>query len=371
MKYYSLTNIMKENATYNLIIGERSNGKTYSVEDYALKDFCKSGYTNQFAIIRRWGDDFKGKRGQQMFDALVTNRLVEKYTNGEWNSIKYRASQWFLSKYDPVLDKDVTMGKPFAFGFSLNAVEHDKSTSYPNVKNVLFDEFLTRTVYLNDEFILFMNTLSTIIRERDDVKIFMCGNTVNKYSPYFVEMGIKNIDTMAQGEIRVYKYGESNLTVAVEYCSPTKGGKKSNKYFAFDNAKLNMITGGAWEINLYPHLPLKYKNYNIKAIFFISFNNNLLQCEVIRVKNEGLTHTFVYIHRKTTELKLRKKDRVYADEYNSSPLYRRYITHPIDELDRFYLSFFKSDKVFYQDNEVGEIIRNYLNWSLTDKGVLK
>ena len=30
-KYYSLTEILKKKAIYNMIIGERSNGKTYSV----------------------------------------------------------------------------------------------------------------------------------------------------------------------------------------------------------------------------------------------------------------------------------------------------------------------------------------------------
>ena len=30
-KYYSLDNILKKNCVYNVIFGERSNGKTYSV----------------------------------------------------------------------------------------------------------------------------------------------------------------------------------------------------------------------------------------------------------------------------------------------------------------------------------------------------
>ena len=31
MHYYSLQKILKKNAVYNVIFGERSNGKTYSV----------------------------------------------------------------------------------------------------------------------------------------------------------------------------------------------------------------------------------------------------------------------------------------------------------------------------------------------------
>ena len=39
VKYYSLKNILKKNAQYNMIFGERSNGKTYSVLYYALENY--------------------------------------------------------------------------------------------------------------------------------------------------------------------------------------------------------------------------------------------------------------------------------------------------------------------------------------------
>ena len=62
-----------------------------------------------------------------------------------------------------------------------------------NNPNILFDEFITRSMYLPDEFVIFTNVLSTIIRDRNNVKIFMCGNTVNKYCPYYKEMGLNNV----------------------------------------------------------------------------------------------------------------------------------------------------------------------------------
>ena len=37
-KYYSLKNILSENAEYNFIISERSKGKTYAYSKYALED---------------------------------------------------------------------------------------------------------------------------------------------------------------------------------------------------------------------------------------------------------------------------------------------------------------------------------------------
>ena len=136
-------------------------------------------------------------------------------------------------------------------------MEHDKSTSYPDVTTVIFDEFLTRQSYLPDEFILFQNVLSTIIRGRRDVTIFMLGNTVNKWSPYFAEMGLKHVKEMEVGSIDVYTYGDSELTVAVEFTGSRHSSKASDVYFAFDNPRLNMITGseGSWEMAIYPHCP--------------------------------------------------------------------------------------------------------------------
>ena len=138
------------------------------------------------------------------------------------------------------------------YTFALSDGEHDKSTSFPNIKTIVFDEFLTNKVYLNDEFVLFMNTVSTIVRRREDVRIYMLGNTVNKYCPYFQEMGLEHIQKMVQGTIDIYAYGESTLTVAVEYCAnaQTEARPTAHKYFAFNNPKLAMITGGAWEINI-------------------------------------------------------------------------------------------------------------------------
>src|SRR5699024_9841529 len=143
----------------------------------------------------------------------------------------------------------------------------------PDIKTIIFDEFLTNNVYLKDEFILFMNTVSTIVRRRDNVKIYMLGNTVSRHSPHFSEMGLTHILEMEQGTIDLYHFGESELSVAVEYCSTSKSERKSNKYFAFNNPKLRMITGGSWELDLYKKLPIKYENSDVILKFFIVHNN--------------------------------------------------------------------------------------------------
>ena len=361
-EYYTLEPILKEKAHYNIIIGERSNGKTYSVLHKIVTDYARD--SKQAALLRRMQEDFIGKRGAGLFEPLIDNGEIEKATNGTWSSVYYYASRWFLCRYEE--DKKgnierVTDNQPFMYGFALSQMEHEKGTGYPNVKTIVFDEFITRMAYLRDEFVLFMNTLSTIIRSRDDVTIFMLGNTVNKYCPYFDEMGLRHIKDMKQGEIDVYQLKHTSgkiLKVAVEYCKPFEKGKKSDFYFAFDNQKLEMITAGVWEIDIYPHCPYHYKPKNVLFTYFIEFDREMLQCEVVQVDNV----CFTFIHRKTTPLKHPDTDLVFTTRYDARPNYRRKLTKPRLDIERKIVEFYATDKIFYQDNEVGEIVRNYLLW---------
>ena len=357
-KYYSLTNILKRDAQYNIIFGERSNGKTFACLEYGLKQYVKTG--KQMAYVRRSKEDFIGRRGGAMFDALVAAGVITKLTAGQWSGVYYYSSRWYLCRYD---DKGNRFNDdtPFCYGFALSTAEHDKSTSYPHITTIVFDEFITRQFYLADEFTILANTISTIIRQRTDVKIFMLGNTVNKYScPYISEMGLKHFRDMKPGDIDVYNYGDSGLRVAVEYCRPNKRGKPNNFYFAFDNPKLSMITSGAWEMEIYPHLPYKYKPKDVLLHFYVNYNDIWLHAEIVALPS----CSFIYIHPKTTPLSDHdnRNTLIFSDIVNPLPNYFRRINEPRTALCRRIYEYFIQDRVFYSSNEVGEIMRNYLKW---------
>ena len=93
--------------------------------------------------------------------------------------------------------------------------------------------------------------------------------------------------------------------------------------------------------------------YGDKTCYLVSFN----------IKDENKNDLlFTYIHRKTTEIKEDGYSMVYSEESSPLPNHRKKITKPVTELEKRIVSFFVRDKVFYQDNEVGEVVRNYLNW---------
>ena len=361
-EFYSLDRIKKMKCHYNLIFGKRSNGKTYAVLYEGLKTFVEKG--KQMAYIRRYREDFIGKRGQTLFNSLVSTGAVSQLTGGKWDNVRYSSSQWFLAKKDPKNpDKLISDSVPFCYGFSLGQMEHDKSTSYPDVTMIVFDEFISRIGYIPNEFVMFMNVLSTIIRQRDDVTIYMLGNTVNKYCPYFAEMGLGHVETMEPGSIDVYSYGSSKLKVAVERTiNHNIEGRKSEVYFAFNNPNLEMITGGAWELDLHPHLPRDYTSENVVFKFFIVFNDQIVQGNVLEFDD----CTFIYCHRKTTEIRHPDEDLIFSEEYDPRPNHIRNIRRTDDLAAKNIAAFFRNDNVYYQDNDVGEIVRNYLMFCKSD-----
>ena len=98
MSYYNLTPILKKKAVYNVIFGERSNGKTYATLKHGLEQYFKDG--SQIAYIRRWKEDITGKRGQAVFSALVENNEIVKLSGGKFTGIHYYTGRFFLCNYD-------------------------------------------------------------------------------------------------------------------------------------------------------------------------------------------------------------------------------------------------------------------------------
>lgn len=367
MKYYDTSSLIKSYpvAHYYVIFGERSNGKTYSALQYCLERYIAMG--EQFAYLRRMGEDIRRAELQQLFSAHESTGFIKKITGGKWDRIVAVSKRFYFERTEggeeeSKGDRIVRSEEPIGYAFDLNSMEHYKSISFPKIRTIVFDEFLSRTGYLPNEFMLFTNTISTIVRQRDDVKIIMLGNTVSKYCPYFAEMGLRHVKDQTQGSIEIYNYGDSKLQVVVEYTesSRTSGGKKSDVYFAFDNPELKMITSGSWEIAIYPHLEEKYKPKDVLLRFFIEFDRELIQGELVTSQ----TGLFLFFHRKTTPIKNEDKDLVYTTRASQKWNYKMGITKHTDKVSKLILKLLQENRAFYAENEVGETVRNYLKWSV-------
>lgn len=352
-----MRSVLKYVALYYVIFGMRSNGKTTGAMICAAIRFFLYGEPS--AIIRRFDEDIKGKAAM-FWGSLEKLGLIEYLSNGRWNSITYRGRIFYLSHVDADGER-TTDKRPFCFAFALTQWQHDKGATYPGtIGTIIFDEFMTRGQYLQDEFTLFTNTLSTILRDDGKAKIFMLGNTVSYFCPYFREMGLKHLREMQPGDMALYTGLHKNCKTLVFYSDGIPGGKETDQYFAFDNPKLKMITEGRFEMAVYPHCPRDFGKRDIVFSFFIDFDGELLRGDVISLN--GGAEEWIYMTPKTTPLKDPDHDLIYSDKDDPRPNWRRRITRPITPAEKAIANLFRAEKVFYADNQTGETVRIYVLW---------
>ena len=94
IEYYSLDKILKKKATYNIIIGERSNGKTYSVKEFLIKRYIQK--KEKFVIIRRYASDVIASRSKSFFNDISDSGMIFDLS-GTYDHIDYRTGYFYLS----------------------------------------------------------------------------------------------------------------------------------------------------------------------------------------------------------------------------------------------------------------------------------
>lgn len=353
MKYYSYENIDSLNAVYNIIYGQRSNGKTYGICKKIITSYFTEGIPS--AYIRRLEEQIKPTYLSALF--RPHRKLINKLSEGRYNDIVYRSHAFYAVHYDENGKKDAADPEPFCRTYSINTAETSKGQDAGRVKYIVFDEFMTRTFYLTNEFVLFQNLLSSIIRNHEGVTIYMLANTVNKHCPYFKEMGIGRIKQQKQGTIDVYTVGKSGTTIAVEYCEQTDVSPEIRQYYAFDNPEIDMIHKGTWEIPMYRHPPKHSGDYPVKLSFFIIFDENTIQGDIVIYES----YPIIIFHPKTTELKNLKRSIVYTeDTIDGNPLHQSEVLAAPTKAHKLILQLISDKKTFFSDNDTGENVANWL-----------
>ena len=390
--YYDFTKLIKKypECLYYIIYGERSNGKSFSILKYMITEYYNSGFTKSFGYLRRWKDDIVSANMNQVFkgikkDDFGRNNIID-ITKGEYNEIVVKdRCFWLAYRNDEGEIEKVVDKQPLGYIFSLSTSERIKSTGYPDIYYIFFEEFIAESLPMVNEFTKFRSVLSTIIRNDDKVKIILAGNTINKHNLYFKEFGLHKTKYQKPATVDIYQFTDDDtldefgnpriLKIACEFTDfPNRKLKKSNIYFAFNREKNKMIRNGSWDIGEYPHLEYFYRPKDIKMIYFIKHEGEIFQAEIIKVKDNKDNKIFyddntifsdkpllfTYIHKKTTEIKKPYDHIIFQAEYDTHSNIRHDIMNAYDDIGRFIKSFYISSKVFYQDNEVGDMINSFM-----------
>lgn len=204
-EYYTTDRILSKEAEYYISIGNRCNGKTTAWCIHLIDEYFKNG--GQFGKIERTGFIGNDDIYLSWFTDYAQNYCREKYNH----YIEVVGHNYFLvdieDEYLPLAKGQRRARKnykPFGKTFSLGLEVKYKSTEYPAITTLIFEEFtlINQYGYLEHEVDHFLSLLSTINRQRHNLKVVLIGNTISKYNPYFELLGIKiNKLNLKQGDI--------------------------------------------------------------------------------------------------------------------------------------------------------------------------
>ena len=172
--FWNIQRVLSYCALFNFIIGNRGGGKTYGCKKFVIQRFLKTG--KQFIYLRRYKKELK--RIRTFFDDIA-----KEFPEHEF---KVKGTEFYI-------DNELA-----GYAFCLSTSKIEKSTAFPNVYYIIFDEFiLDKGVYryLTDEITYFLEFYETVCRLRenpeDEPVVFFLANAITMTNPYFLYFDIK------------------------------------------------------------------------------------------------------------------------------------------------------------------------------------
>lgn len=168
--YYSLDKAISYGCILNFIVGERGCGKSFSSKQLVIQDFLN--HENQFIYLRRYKEELD-LATQSFFDDIKDAGLF--------------AGHEFNVKPSKKLTKFYIDGELAGYGIALSTSNILKSTPFPKVKTIVFDEFILDTGtyhYLKNECTKMLDAIETVFRLRDGRVLFL-GNAISVDNPYW------------------------------------------------------------------------------------------------------------------------------------------------------------------------------------------
>lgn len=229
--YWDIMKPWSYNCLFNFIIGNRGAGKTYGCLKFCIEQHKKSvkkGEPWEMLYVRRISSELENltkTRNGRLFNAV----------KNEFPGDELKAGSNILTCNDNIM----------GYAQPLSTASILKSDAFPNVKVIIFDEFIIDNTgtyhYLKDEVRKFLDLYETVARMRD-VRVFFLSNAVSIANPYF---DFFHLDKPYNGDIQVFGSSKDILvqnvanTALIEAKKETRFGKliSGTEYsdYAIDN----------------------------------------------------------------------------------------------------------------------------------------
>lgn len=189
--YYNFDKLFSySKAMLLFVIGERGVGKTFNAKVAVLKKFIKSG--EQFIYVRRYKSEL---------DSALATFWSDIQNNGYFDDLELEV------KKSKMLTQFLCDGEVCGYAVPLSTANILKSTAFPKVKTIIFDEFLIDDTgiykYLKNEVTMVLDLIETVGRLRDIQMLFL-GNALSITNPYFAYF---DLDLPYNSEFKTFKDG--------------------------------------------------------------------------------------------------------------------------------------------------------------------
>ena len=322
--YYTAREILGYKALFNLVLSDRSDGKTFNCKVRALEDYDMKGYTTVY--VRRYDTEIT----QYMYNTFLDEVLAKDEYNHYAQKYDFKYSKAGVQ----VKLKDAPKENYEYMIYFLPLSKAGKLKSQLDITNIRmidFDEYMPLDGrYLKDEMMLLLELWKSIDRDRDQTQCILLGNRIDPFCPFFDFFGI-NLD-IEKKRVRLYR----NNTIAVQiYVNEEHRAERQSMRFT------EVIKGTAYEAY---DQGATMKGLNIKiaplpetAVYMYSFVTQLgegsiwqdtkTQCTFIsnKVRKDGviitnLNNLEVDTNQKVFNIKLTKVGNYLKHQYGTAKL---------------------------------------------------
>lgn len=184
LPWYDFSKLWSFNGYYNMVLGSRGTGKTFGAKLKGIKDAINKG--DEFIYLRRYKDELKFSR-DGFFSDIVAE---EKFPNYDF---KVDGNKGY---YAPTYTQDWKKRpwKVCVHFFALSVGGQIKSQSFPDVKLIIYDEFVIEkgnVQYLPNEAKKFNDFYSTVDRYKGKTRALFLSNSVSIMNPFFLAWDIE------------------------------------------------------------------------------------------------------------------------------------------------------------------------------------
>lgn len=172
------------------VLGERGTGKSFNSKVSVLNKFIKNG--EEFIYVRRYKTEL---------DSALNNFWTDLQENGYFEDYDLQV------KKNKMITKFTCNNEVCGYAIPLSTSNILKSTAFPKVKTIIFDEFLIDNSgtykYLKNEINLVLDLIETVGRLRD-IQIIFLGNAISITNPYFAYF---DLELPYNSEFKTFKDG--------------------------------------------------------------------------------------------------------------------------------------------------------------------